>query len=104
MHLAPATCLSAPFTFLWFGLHTPDAAALEEASSLLSLSLFFLLLDLTADGAINGDRVKHTILSQLVLALATSCKGEMLWRKRSSKEKYLELKLETCKMMAGKTF
>jgi hypothetical protein len=64
--------------FLCFDLHAPGAAALEEASSLLSLSLFFILLDLTADGAINGDRVKHIILSQLLLSLATSCKGERM--------------------------
>jgi hypothetical protein len=58
-----------PLLFLCFGLHAPEAATLEEASS------FFPIIS-TADGAINGDQAKHITSDQLFLTLATLCKGE----------------------------
>jgi hypothetical protein len=62
--------------FLCFGSHAPGETTLEEASSFFHLFLFFFPIISTADGDINGDRAKHTTLDQLLLTLATLCKGE----------------------------
>jgi hypothetical protein len=62
--------------FLYFGSHAPSAGELVDAPSFFSLLLFFFLIDFTADDAINGDQAKHTTSDQLLLALATLCKGE----------------------------
>jgi hypothetical protein len=62
--------------FLCFGSHAPSVAELVDAPFFFSLLLFFFPIDLTADGAINGDQAKHTTSDQLLLALATLCKGE----------------------------
>jgi hypothetical protein len=80
MMCAPGACELSLYTLLLlcFGSHAPGPDMLVKAPSFFSLSIFFLLLDLTADGAINRDRVKHIISSQLLLALAISCKGERL--------------------------
>jgi hypothetical protein len=61
--------------FLCFGSHAPSAAELVDALS-FSLLLFFFPIDITTDDAINEDQVKHTTLDQLLLVLATLCKGE----------------------------
>jgi hypothetical protein len=65
-----------PLLFLCFGLHAPEAATLEEVSSFFPLLLFFFSIISTADGTINGDQAKHTTSDQLLLTLATLCKGE----------------------------
>jgi hypothetical protein len=62
--------------FLCFSSHAPGAATLEEAFSFFPLLLFFFPIISTADGAINGDQAKHTTSDQLLLTLATLCKGE----------------------------
>jgi hypothetical protein len=64
--------------FLCFGLHAPGAATLEETSSFFPLLLFFFLIISTADGAINEDQAKYTSSDQLLLTLATLCKGEKI--------------------------
>jgi hypothetical protein len=62
--------------FLCFGSHAPRAATLEEAHSFFPLLLFFFPIISTVDGAINEDQEKYTTLDQLLLTLATLCKGE----------------------------
>jgi hypothetical protein len=62
--------------FLCFGSHAPGASTLQEAHSFFPLLLFFFPIISTVDGAINGDQAKHTTSDQLLLTLATLCKGE----------------------------
>jgi hypothetical protein len=62
--------------FLCFGSHAPRAITLEEAHSFFPLLLFFFPIISTVDGAINEDQEKYTTLDQLLLTLATLCKGE----------------------------
>jgi hypothetical protein len=68
--------------FFCFGSHAPDAAALVDTPSFFSLLLFFFPIVSTVNGAINGDQVKGCTSDQLLLALATLCKGEKVCKVR----------------------
>jgi hypothetical protein len=65
MHLAPVDFLSALFSFSAL-VHVHQAQL--HWRMLPPSSLFFFSIDSTVDGAINGDRVKHTTSKQLLLA------------------------------------
>jgi hypothetical protein len=103
MHLTHVSCPSAPFSFLYFGAWTPGATTLEDAPSLFSLLLFFFLINLATDDAINGDRVKLNTSRQLLChAKERRCvKIEfeiMQCRERYGREKYLNANVETYKL------
>jgi hypothetical protein len=102
MHVPGAGGLSLCILFLLcLGSHAPSAVELEDTPSFFSLLLFFLPIDLTVDGAINGDQAKHTTSDQLLLTLATLCKGEKVCEVRfgnnAVKRKIWQREMPRCK-------